>query len=559
MKQFAFIFLILFSSAKLNAFRGTLNFLPVRINLCAGTPANSECPGSVWTGGAIFLGSLSPGATSGSGTDKYMTTPGGCGDVPNDGNRGGSSAANYYTTADFTPTCSGTDALTKTWNDGTANWYDIPGLTNYSTTGGTGNGAINTDQYYGSTNTTNIVTITAGGQGGYHAAARYCDKLSYGGYTDWHLPNRYELNLMYTNKTLIPGLQTTGNYYWASTEYGSSGAWIQRIADGLQSTTINKSNVNRVRCVRRFSYYSGDFTNVVGASLNMLTTSNTLTITGFTGASAISISGDGTPAYQIDGGSWTTLAGTISAGSTVTVRLTSSASISTTHTAILNIGGETKNWTVTTVNDPCLGSPTPGTVCTGGAIFLGSLSPGATSGSGTDKYMTTAGGCSDIPAGSISGGSGASSYANADFTPASCSGTDALTKTWNNGTGNWYDIPGLTNYISSANTDQYYGSTNTTNIVAITAGGQGGYHAAARYCDKLSWGGYTDWHLPNRAELNLMYTNKTLIPGLQTTGNYYWTSTEYSQSVAWYQRFSDGNLTINGKNGNYRVRCVRRY
>ncbi len=54
--------------------------------------------------------------------------------------------------------------------------------------------------------------------------------------------------------------------------------------------------------------------------------------------------------------------------------------------------------------DPCLGSSLlPGIVCEGGAIYLGSLSPGATSGSGTDHYMTTPGGCGDIPSASISG------------------------------------------------------------------------------------------------------------------------------------------------------------
>ncbi|RYF61430.1 MAG: hypothetical protein EOO39_31560 [Cytophagaceae bacterium] len=90
--------------------------------------------------------------------------------------------------------------------------------------------------------------------------------------------------------------------------------------------------------------------------------------------------------------------------------------------------------------------------------------------------MTTPGGCSDIPAGSVSGGSGSTSYANSDFTPASCSGTDALIKTWNDATGNYFDIPGLTNYTGTVgvgngaiNIDQYYGSQNTANIAAITA------------------------------------------------------------------------------------------
>jgi hypothetical protein len=222
------------------------------------------------------------------------------------------------------------------------------------------------------------------------------------------------------------------------------------------------------------------------------------------------------------------------------------------------------NWT--SINDPCLGSPTPGTVCTGGAIYLGSLSPGATNGSGTNKYMTTPGGCGDIPAGQIGGGSGASAWPNADFTPASCSGTDSLTKYWNDGTGNWYDIPNLTNYTSTTgtgqgatNTDDKYGSQNAVEIVAITAAGSGGYHAAARYCDKLVYGGYNDWYLPNRYELNLMWTNQASIPGLDKTGTWYWSSTEDVNSYSWVQRFNDGHQGGGNKNTNFLVRCVRRF
>ncbi|MGZ3773314.1 MAG: Lcl C-terminal domain-containing protein [Pseudobdellovibrionaceae bacterium] len=223
--------------------------------------------------------------------------------------------------------------------------------------------------------------------------------------------------------------------------------------------------------------------------------------------------------------------------------------------------------------DPCMSNPTPGTVCAGGAIYLGSLSPGATSGSGTDRYMTTPGGCGEIPDGQrVITNFPFSDYPNADFTPT-CSGLDSLSKTWNDGSTNWFDISGLINYetnigvgFGSTNTDQYYGSDNTTNIAAIVSPGQGGYHAAARYCDKLSYGGYTDWYLPNRYELNLMYTNAAFIPGLDTTGSsFYWSSTEYTNTInkaddsAWYQRFSDGLQSINTKNSNFKIRCIRRY
>jgi len=179
--------------------------------------------------------------------------------------------------------------------------------------------------------------------------------------------------------------------------------------------------------------------------------------------------------------------------------------------------------------------------------------------------MTTPGGCADISPGDVSGGSGASSYALADFT-VTCSGTDNLVKNWHDGGDNYYDIPALQNYTATvgagngaANTDVNYGSTNTADIVAITSSAEGGYHAAARYCDKLVYGGYSDWYLANRFEFNLMYINRASIPGLDISANWYWTSTEYANFWSWIQRFSDGTQGYNAKNIAYKVRCVRRF
>lgn len=224
-------------------------------------------------------------------------------------------------------------------------------------------------------------------------------------------------------------------------------------------------------------------------------------------------------------------------------------------------------------SDPCSGSPTPGTGCTGGAIYLGSLSPGATLGSGTDNYMTTPGGCGEIPAGqrvsALWGPQG--DYPNAFFTPT-CSGNDYLQKYWNDGSNSPYIIPGLTdpapNFFTTGtafwgvNLDAHYGSENSVIITAITSGAQGGYHAAALYCKYLNYGGYMDWYLPNLQELHLFYTNRASIPGLDTSGTYYRSSSQsvYSGIENWDERMSDGDQTFwSGKFDPALVRCVRRY
>jgi len=212
---------------------------------CLGSPS----PSDVCDGGAIFLGTLSPGATSGSGTDRYMTTPGGCGEIPAGQIVG--SGATAYPSADFTPTCSGSDSVVKTYDDGTVKAYDHPTLPNYTGTTGLGSGASNIDLNYGSTNTATLAANTDPAKGGYHAAALYCDKLVLNGYSDWHLPNRYELNLFFTNKASIPGLNVAGAFYRSSTEGGANAVWIQRFNDGNQQNTA-KNQTRIVRCVRRF-------------------------------------------------------------------------------------------------------------------------------------------------------------------------------------------------------------------------------------------------------------------------------------------------------------------
>ena len=47
------------------------------------------------------------------------------------------------------------------------------------------------------------------------------------------------------------------------------------------------------------------------------------------------------------------------------------------------------------------------------------------------------------------------------------------------------------------------------------------------------------WRLPTREELHLMYLNKNKIGGFAAA--FYWSSSVYSNNLAWNQAFSDGN------------------
>jgi uncharacterized repeat protein (TIGR02543 family) len=75
-----------------------------------------------------------------------------------------------------------------------------------------------------------------------------------GGYTDWHLPTKSELDLMYQNlaKEGLGGFSSAN--YWSSSEYGygSTFAWEQSFSSGFQDYDY-KSNTYYVRAIRAFT------------------------------------------------------------------------------------------------------------------------------------------------------------------------------------------------------------------------------------------------------------------------------------------------------------------
>ena len=145
-------------------------------------------------------------------------------------------------------------------------------------------------------------------------------------------------------------------------------------------------------------------------------------------------------------------------------------------------------------------------------------------------------------------------------------------------------------------------NTSTTGTSSVIAGPtnsanmNNSSHPAAQFCEGLSIGGFTDWYLPAKDELEVCYynlkptttSNNTAI-GANTNAvpsrgsNYtssvpaqtsatefksggaeafaaglYWSSTEGSSTVAWLQLFSDGSQGYGSKTESYYVRAVRR-
>jgi hypothetical protein len=97
------------------------------------------------------------------------------------------------------------------------------------------------------------------------------------------------------------------------------------------------------------------------------------------------------------------------------------------------------------------------------------------------------------------------------------------------------------------------GMANTKAIVA--AQGVGAY--AAYICDTLTLGGYHDWYLPSKNELNKLFLNMGKVGGFSI--NYYWSSTEYFYYLAWYQYFYSGYQYFYYKDYSGNVRAVRAF
>jgi hypothetical protein len=106
------------------------------------------------------------------------------------------------------------------------------------------------------------------------------------------------------------------------------------------------------------------------------------------------------------------------------------------------------------------------------------------------------------------------------------------------------------------------GAANTEAIVAkfgATEPYQGKSDYAAKICNDLSEGGYSDWYLPSKNELSLMYQVLCLNNLGGFSGTVYWSSSEYYEHNAWIQNFNNGLQVYDYKRREYKVRAIRSF
>ena len=90
-------------------------------------------------------------------------------------------------------------------------------------------------------------------------------------------------------------------------------------------------------------------------------------------------------------------------------------------------------------------------------------------------------------------------------------------------------------FVSTGANSTTDGAGNTSKIIQAQ-GNSGSY--AAKICRDYRGGGYADWFLPAKDQLNLLYQQKNIVGGFGD--EIYWTSTEISTADAWVQYFKDG-------------------
>ena len=116
----------------------------------------------------------------------------------------------------------------------------------------------------------NTIAIAGSGCSG-NVTSIYNQPIPTGGFSDWYLPSKDDLNLLWQNigNGTTSSNQNIGNFisdkYWSSSEYDSNNAWRQGFGGGTPSTTT-KNSLAYVRPVRYFDMTVPDAPTSVSAT-----------------------------------------------------------------------------------------------------------------------------------------------------------------------------------------------------------------------------------------------------------------------------------------------------
>jgi hypothetical protein len=121
-----------------------------------------------------------------------------------------------------------------------------------------------------------------------------------------------------------------------------------------------------------------------------------------------------------------------------------------------------------------------------------------------------------------------------------------------------WEVPGqAAPFITTGATATTLGSGNANTNTIVSALGAGNY--AAKICYDLVLNGYSDWYLPSKDELDILFFNKNVIGSFPANAKY-WGSTEGSLYNAYFREFYTGAALFDPKySPAYDVRAIRSF
>jgi len=134
--------------------------------------------------------------------------------------------------------------------------------------------------------------------------------------------------------------------------------------------------------------------------------------------------------------------------------------------------------------------------------------------------------------------------------------------------GYYRNPEGYLEAVGTAETEIGTGSANTITLVA--AMGDSAYinardkitssDYAAKFCNDYTGGGYNDWFLPSKDELDLMIAFLKTNELISNYSGFYWSSSELASSdFSWTQGTYSGNMYNYTRNNSYKVRPIRAF
>ena len=361
------------------------------------------------------------------------------------------------------------------------------------------------------------------------SAAQLARSFGGGGYSDWYLPSRSELEELQIHRVVV-GMNTNfgeGSIYWTSSELVHANPWVwhQRSDTGVfnRRSDPGKNQLYRVRPVRAFGVVASSETTTTTTVPETTTTTTTVPPTT-------------TP---------TTVPETTTT-TTTTVPETTTATTTTTVPETTTTSTTVPPTTTTTART----STTVLSCADGGVCVVGDVGPGG----GVVFYVEVSG-----------------SFVCGAVGELACRYLEAAPSGWFASVGgdpkrSWAHEEFQGVHIGVAAQGVSLGSGFANSVAVVAQGNVNPLLSAAQLARSFGGGGYSDWYLPSRSELEELQIHRVVV-GMNTNfgeGSIYWTSSElvHANPWVWHQRSDTGVFNRRsdpGKNQLYRVRPVRAF